>query len=508
MGKVKALLIGVSKYNESVADDLPFCKNDLQLINNSLKNGLRIEEKDIILLGHDGFVYEKELVSEFNKLKDSIKQDDVLFAYFSGHAQMSNNSHYLCFSDSILETIKYIEYISSINCKNKIIIIDACYCKIDNLYENTFQSLDSIHKNINKGTVIVTSSASEQKSYFVQSAEVSTFTYFLSSALTNNSFVKNEKKSLFKILYTTSMYMDFYNNNTEGILQSPQIFSDILGDVLFSIKSGQVYNNKVYRKNYRSYVIHSIEPRHNFEAKRYCVKIVLKNPTSYNEIIQFSNQIVKKLKKLNVFENDIQKNKGRNKKSDILFMYFYLTTDDAINCYHICQTTWFNDTKKSFEYVKCHNIHKHENNICFQINENYELFKKLQNTNVPTSEGYKKYIDLALPEVINIGEIIISHFTELINKKIYIEQYVEVLLSLKNKVNNYYLEISDIKVPEDMNEIDKIYTDLISILFDIVHLSDLTNNDIVILSEIYIIKYKSTLSQIDLTNKKLKKILQ
>lgn len=507
MGKVKAILICVSTYDETIADNLPFCKNDLHLMNDSLKNGLGVTASDIVLLGNDGIVSEKELVSGFNKLNEVINKDDVLFVYFSGHAQKSNNSHYLCFSDSILETAKYIEYISSIKCKNKIIIIDACYCQIDDLCENTFQSLDSIHKNINKGTIIVTSSALEQKSYFVQTAKVSTFTYFLSSALTNNLIVKDGKKSLFNILYTTSMYMDFYNNNTEGDLQSPQIFSNVLGDIQFSIENNQAYNNRVYRKNYRNYVIHSIEPRHNFESKRYCIKIVLKNPTSYNEIIQFSNQIAKKLKKLNVFENDVQKNKWRNKKSDVLFMYFYLTTDDVINCHHICQTTWFDDTKKLSEYVKCHNIHKQEGNICFQINENYELFKKLQNINVPANEEYKKYIDLALPEVINIGEIITSHFTKLINKKISIEQYVEVLLSLKNKVNNYYLENSNIKAPEDLNEIDIIYTDLISILFDIVHLSDLTNNDIVTLSEIYISKYKSILSQINSINKNLKNFI-
>ncbi len=500
MGKVKAILIGVSTYNEPIADSLPFCKNDLYLMNDSLKNGLGVKSSDIILLGNDGIVSEKELVCSFNKLNEVMKKDDVLFVYFTGHAQKSNNSHHLCFSDSILETTKYIEHISSINCKNKIIIIDACYCKIDDLYENTSQSLDSIYKNINKGTIIVTSSASEQKSYFVQTAEVSTFTYFLSSALTNNLLVKDGKKSLFQILYTTSMYMDFYNNNTTGSLQSPQIFSNVLGDIRFSIKNNKVYN-KTYRKDYKSYVIHSIEPLHNFEAKRYCVKTVLKNPMSYDEIVQLANKIAKKFNKTNIYENDIQKNKWKNRDTDVFFIYFYLNNEEVIDCNHICYITLFKDTKKLSEYVKCHNIHKHENNICFQTNKNYELFKKLQNTNVPTSEGYKKYIDLAFPEMINIGEIIINHFTRLINKKISIEQYVEVLLSLKNEVNNYYLENSNIKAPEDPNEIDKIYTDLISILFDIVHLPDLTNNDIVTLSEIYIIKYESTLSQIDLTNK-------
>ena len=497
MGKVKALLIGISKYSKNIADDLPLCKNDLSLMNESLKVGLGIKSSDIITLGRDGIVSEKDFISNLNKLNISISNHDVAIVYFSGHAQILENSHYICLSNSILGTDQFVKYISSIDCQIKVIIMDTCYCMVKKSCNYIFQSLDSIYENIGKGTVIITSSTPEQKSYFVPEASVSTFTYFLSTALTNNFRIRNGKKSLFDILYSAIMYEDFYNKRNAHSLQSPQICSNILGDVLFEVKTGHAYKEVFPGKIFKNHIIYSIEGRHNFNAKRYCIKTILKKPASYDEIIAISKQIAKKFRKLNIYENDIQRNKWNYKNTDVFFIYFYLNKEDAKNCHHICQTTWFNNSQDLLEYVKFHNICKQEDNLCFQTNKDYKLFKQLHITNITPYEDYEKFVKASLLHLINIGEDIVKYFTELMNKSISVEQYLEFLSLHHNKVNDFYLRNSDINPPDELCEIDTLYNELLSALYDIICIQTIAEtDDIIVLSKNLIEKYKSSLNRI------------
>ena len=501
MENIKALLIGVSNYNANIADDLPLCKNDLDLIDKALKTGLCINPSDITLLGKAGTVTKVQLVSRLNDLNKAVSKNDTVIVYFSGHAQTTENTHYLCFSDSILETKQYIEYISSLNCKIKIIIIDACNCKVKNPYSSNFQSIDYIRKAIGKGTVVVTASSPEQKSYFNKNATASAFTYFLSASLTDNFMVKDGKKSLFNILYATLMYMEFYNRCNLHPCQTPQIASNLLGDVIVDIKSGLALKKTVHCKNFKKYVIYSDDPLHNFESKRYCIKVILKVPTNYKEVLSISQQIVKKLKKLDVYKNDIQKNRWKHKEADAFFIYFYLNKNDALNGHHICQVTWFNNSKNLSEYAGLRNIHDAKGNICFQVNKNYELYKQLLSLDVTSCENYKEYIQSSLLELFNIGEDITSIFASLMNKTISVNKYLEKLSSHYCKINELYLRNGDIKPPEKFSEVDVLYTELLSVLYDIVCIPNAVNNDdVTILSKNLLVKYKSILCEIDAHN--------
>lgn len=501
MENIKALLIGVSNYNANIADDLPLCKNDLDLIDKALKTGLCINPSDITLLGKAGTVTKTQLVSKLNDLNKAVSKNDTVIVYFSGHAQATENTHYLCFSDSILEMDQYTKYISSLNCKIKIIIIDACNCKVKKSYSHNFQSLDSICKSIGKGTVIVTASAPEEKSYFISNANASAFTYFFSSVLTDSFMVKDGKKSLLDILYTTFMHMEFYNRCCSQSCQTPQIASNLLGDVIVDIKSGLALKKTFHCKNFKKYVIYSADPLHNFESKRYCIKAILKGPADHKELLTISQQIVKKLKKLDVYKNDIQRNRWKHKKADAFFIYFYLNKNDALNGHHICQVTWFNNSKNLSEYAGLRNIHDAKGNICFQVNKNYELYKQLLSLDVTSCENYKEYIQSSLLELFNIGEDITSIFASLMNKTISVNKYLEKLSSHYCKINELYLRNGDIKPPEKFSEVDVLYTELLSVLYDIVCIPNAVNNDdVTILSKNLLVKYKSILCEIDAHN--------
>ena len=56
MGNIKILLIGVSDYTTIDQQDLPFCKNDLALMQRTISNVFEIDPEDIISLGWAGTV--------------------------------------------------------------------------------------------------------------------------------------------------------------------------------------------------------------------------------------------------------------------------------------------------------------------------------------------------------------------------------------------------------------------------------------------------------------------
>jgi hypothetical protein len=104
MKKTRALIVGVSKYFDPDTPDLNFCRNDVFEIRDALHTGLKLDNKDIVLLGESDIVTAKEFVYALTKLADGSSQEDNLILYFSGHGCNIKNQHYLAFSDDIVST--------------------------------------------------------------------------------------------------------------------------------------------------------------------------------------------------------------------------------------------------------------------------------------------------------------------------------------------------------------------------------------------------------------------
>jgi S-DNA-T family DNA segregation ATPase FtsK/SpoIIIE len=83
-GKRKALVIGVSDYQDENLENLDFCKNDVSVISELLrKNGYDLPENKI-LIGKVSYGVMKKAIISFFRDKDT-NTDDTLLFYFSGH---------------------------------------------------------------------------------------------------------------------------------------------------------------------------------------------------------------------------------------------------------------------------------------------------------------------------------------------------------------------------------------------------------------------------------------
>lgn len=127
MGKIKALLSGVSTYPVNEYLPLPLCVNDVKAVKQALITGLNVAETDIKICGSNGFVTKKDILDGFDSIGSTLNADDTLIFYFSGHGEEDKGKKYLAFSDCNHELKPLIAAIESSRAKNNIIILDCCY---------------------------------------------------------------------------------------------------------------------------------------------------------------------------------------------------------------------------------------------------------------------------------------------------------------------------------------------------------------------------------------------
>ncbi len=495
MENIKAILIGVTKYNEFIADDLPFCNNDLKLMFDALLS-VGVKASNIIILGNDGSSVGKHRFTEYiNKFVTSLSAEDVAIVYFSGHAQTIKNIHHLCLSDSIIETKQFVNFFSGMSCKTTIILLDCCFCKIDNITNTSFTSLESFYKKLKRGTVIATSSAPHQKSFYIPQIGVSTFTYFVASEIKNSA----KTVSLYKVLTNAITCTNLYNENISKCAQSPRLYFNIEGDIILG-NTKECFSPKKYLriKEDKSFIIHSITPRHTFSLKQYAVKVVLNSFASQKKLIDITYTLAKKLKRANIYTTEQQKNRWKYKTTNQIYIFFYLNKDEAENCNHIFFTIWFDSLDKANSYFESHNILGGNKNIYFETNKYYSLFRELQSSSCLPDNEYVSFAKESMLEIINIGEVIINNYSMLINRIISSDAYKLELQKYNKKISILYQKLRDLKPSDKYKEFDNLCVELISILYDLICISSVNNNaDILHLTKGKIVKYKDILNGIE-----------
>ena len=207
---IKVLLVGAGTFENS-DNTLPCCPNDINEIKKSLAYGLGCDEKNILLLGTENKVDKKDFIQCFNLFCNHLQEDDIAIFYFSGHGKIIDNDHYLILSDSGVATKDLIRAISNTKAKNAIFIFDTCYSGM------ALEDIKDSLQNLSTGSIkIIASCEKAEKSFVMPNGEVSTFTWFLSKALCDNSVIRKGKKSLFDIINLTRLYLEMYANHTNA----------------------------------------------------------------------------------------------------------------------------------------------------------------------------------------------------------------------------------------------------------------------------------------------------
>ncbi len=215
-GNRKALIIGISKYDHNNKfPDLDFCENDANEVYNILKaQGYDIPENALLVGRVEWSKMRDEIIDFFTD--STVKPDDTLFFYFSGHGYLDKNTSRTYLSTSEIDPkrperrgIPFDElatYVNLCNSERITTVLDCCYSSTLEISsrgrkggeeesakaQEGEEMADSANTNMRKaverliksdqGKCILASSL-EQRSFKMKDQPYSLFTYFLVQGL-------------------------------------------------------------------------------------------------------------------------------------------------------------------------------------------------------------------------------------------------------------------------------------------------------------------------------------
>jgi uncharacterized protein YjbI with pentapeptide repeats len=215
-GKRKALIIGISKYDHNNKfQDLEFCENNANEVYNILKDQGYDIPANAMLVGREEWSKMRDEIIKFFTDR-TLKPEDTLFFYFSGHGYLDRNTGRTYLSTSEIHPerpqsrgIPFDELTTYLNlsCSERIIaVLDCCYSGALEVHSEGKEAEDEYMKaekgeeiaslaNTNmartverlikseQGKYVLASSLEEQRSFGMKDQPYSLFTYFLIQGL-------------------------------------------------------------------------------------------------------------------------------------------------------------------------------------------------------------------------------------------------------------------------------------------------------------------------------------
>lgn len=460
---VKALVIGVSNYFMDGAPNLPFCKNDVAAMAKSLENGLGLKNENIITCGNLGDVKKSDFDNALSRMTSITNEEDTLIFYFSGHGHNIDQQHHLVLSDVFISTNELIKSLEKVPSKSKVVFLDCCYSgnySIEGLVNPEVNKMISDFQG--KGYAVFSSSNAEQFSYGHPEEPISIFTDFLCDAFENKLIIKKGKVSLNDIHKLVKLYLDIWNKRNPQQQQNPIFKRNMGGTIFFNVEDYKPFPTaKVYFES-DQYIVYEVEPVHTGICKRYAVKVILKEPLSFEEISNVSIEIKDKVKTAEVYPNQQSSERWMDKLANIVWIYFGFDENDMIRGNFICHTTWCDHNQNKDWWYNVDSPNKFMiNNTHFNVHAYYESLKNLNQDNM----GDKEELLLAVKEIsramLNSAEEIISHYNEYTNGLISESVLVEQIDPSLSKIKESFMASTDLEIaPDDLHDWMQAYSNI------------------------------------------------
>lgn len=473
MGVIRALIIGVSQYDKNKivpANDLPFCKNDIAEITSAFINGLKVDPSDIISCGKSGIVLHSDVDSALQQLSKVAETDDTLLIYFSGHGGTIKNNHHLILSDDSLQTQKLINHLEQIAVKNKILFLDCCKSGAFSVGNTTRLNINgTADEFVGKGYAVLASSSATQPSYCHPMKEVSLFTNFLCEALTKDFLSREGKKSLYDIYRLLSTFLDAWNLNHPDESQKSIYRGDICGTIFFEIQEYHPYIVKDFFEETKQYIIYTVDPIHSSIAKRYAVKVILKEPFSLSEISNLNHEIIEKVANLDIYKSEQQEQHWHGKPANIIFCYFGFNETDMIHANYLYRTTWADSTQDKNKWYTQNKSGKIVNDIYFNANSNssYEQIKKYIEEHTGSRDELIVSIQLISAKMIELAEQVIALYNEFLNHTNNELEFIKDLKEIIPEINKLYSEYNNLAIlPDDLSKWKDLHSCIVATIHD------------------------------------------
>lgn len=448
MSELRALIIGVSNYEAMNENNLPFCKNDISAVSEALVCGLKVEKTNIYTYGNNGIVTGEDFIAALHDLISITDTEDTLIFYFSGHGGTMPTGHHLLLSDSLINTKEVIMLLESIPTKNKIIFLDSCMSGNFNINQTASYNInDTIEDFVGKGYAVFASSSATQLSYGHPDKPISLFSSFLCEALKDVHIIKKGKKSLYDISKLLFLYLDIWNRKNPQKQQNPIFRANLGGTIFFEVQEYCAFHiAKIYEET-DDYIIYAVEPLHNGLSKRYAVKVILKSPFSFEEISEITHEIINKVKKAEVYQNEISQSYWKGKDANFVFCYYGRDESDMINSNYLCHTTWTDENQDKEWWYKIDRNSEVINGIHFSFHSYYESLKIFTEENIGDKNKLIEKNNYIMSHMITLAEKVIGLYNEFLNGTKTEETLIDDIEVLIPSIEKYYFEKTSLDIP-------------------------------------------------------------
>lgn len=475
---IKSFVIGVSDYDLPNCKPLPLCLNDIYAFRNALVLGLSAKEENIFLCGKNKKVSKKDFETKFKFFINTIKNDDTFIFYFSGHGNKNDKKNYLVFSDTLISIDEIISIISSIDCKNKIVIIDSCHSGNSNNF-NSIQKFDvneTANKFVGIGCAVMAACDIDEKSGFDQKSLMSLYTRIVCDALTNRFTIRKGKKSLEEIVKIVDRISEIENAKRTN-KQHANFRSDIVGTIFFDVEDYHPYEKQKIFKETNEYIIYSVEPVHAGIVKRYSIKVILKFPFDKTEISIITNKIKNEALYYDVYSNTISENLFKGKRTNVIFCYFGYSIEDMANNNYAFRANWVDDNQDRGYWYKKSKDAIVINDVIVYTNNSYSFLREYILNNTSDSETIIKNIRSFIYQMIELTETYIRQFREYKNNIITTEdELMDNVEKISQRIRKLYLEYTDLPiVPVELKNWESAYSNLAATIDDFCFCYDKNN---------------------------------
>lgn len=468
MSNLNALVVGVSNYYIPDVVDLPFCMNDVTLMEEALIKGLKVQKQNITTCGKYGDAKTEDFKRALSKVT-TIDKNDTLIFYFSGHGATIDGQHYLVFSDGIISTQEIIEHFKEIQAKSKVILLDCCFSGNFSIDEtSSFNIEKTVEEFQGEGYAVLSSSNSDQVSYGHPEKPVSVFTSFLCDAFQDKHIVKQGKVSLYDIQRLVSLYLEVWNKRNPDKMQHPVFKANMGGTIFFDVKEYQPYYSTNIYAEYDNYIIYKVEPVHTGLAKRYSFKVILKEPLSLEEIGKISLKIKDQAKNIEVYNNEIAEKRWINKLPNIIWVYFGRDEIDIIKNNYICHTTWVDEKQDKKWWYKVNGKETFIlNGVHYNIHPYYEQLRSLNIENTVSKEHLVFKSKDILSRMITLAEKVIKIYNDYKNGEITEEELFEEMDAYIPELDKYFIMSTDLDIaPIELHDWDLACSGLFGTIHD------------------------------------------
>lgn len=135
-GRIVALIIAADQYSDKRIEALPFTINDANGMNEIIKKDKRAKTQLLINPKKD------DVIEAMEQLKASLRRDDLLIVYFSGHGKLGKDGipGWLLSDSNIDNESTYLSlnivknFLDQVQVKTKTLYIDACFSRVGELF--------------------------------------------------------------------------------------------------------------------------------------------------------------------------------------------------------------------------------------------------------------------------------------------------------------------------------------------------------------------------------------